>query len=107
MATLRTRVGVVAICAGVTLSMAACTGSGGRSTSAPAAVSSSPSASPAASPSPSAPGPVTATTTPAGPGGPSAGPSAGPGPTKGPIDPENPQDPRVGLTLTGTVHTAG
>jgi hypothetical protein len=28
-------------------------------------------------------------------------------PTKGPIDPENPQDPRANLTLTGTIHMTG
>jgi hypothetical protein len=28
-------------------------------------------------------------------------------PTKGPIDPDNPQDPRGGLSLTGTIHTTG
>jgi hypothetical protein len=98
---------VLAICTVVTLSMAACTGSDGQSTSAPAAASSSaadsPSPSTAASPSPSAP-----VTTPPGPGGPgSVNPPPVGDPTKGPIDPENPQDPRVGLTLSGKVHTAG
>jgi len=105
MATWRTRVGVLSVCAVVTLSMAACTGSDGKSKSAPAAVPSTPSS--VASPSPTAPGSVTATTPPAPDGpGPVNPPPAG-DPTKGPIDPENPQDPRVGLTLTGTVHTAG
>jgi|SRR5690349_2901318 len=108
MATLRTRVGVLSVCAVVTLSMAACTGSDGKATSAPAAApSSSPSSADSPSPSPSVPEPATATTTPPAPGGP--GPVNPPpvgGPTKGPIDPENPQDPRVSLTLSGKIHTA-
>ncbi len=105
MATVRSRLGGLLVgllvSAAMTLGMSACTNSDG----APLSAAPSPTPSPSTSSSPSAvpPGPAGSSTPPAPP---PAGQPTG-HPTKGPIDPENPQDPRATLTLTGTIHTTG
>jgi hypothetical protein len=108
MATLRFRLGVLLLGAAMTLGMAACTnrnGSPGNATPSPSPSASSLSPSPSAVPSsaipPSAVPPSRRVLL-----SPPVGEPDG-HPTKGPIDPENPQDPRATLTLTGTIHTTG
>jgi hypothetical protein len=97
MATLRLRLGALIVGALLTLGMGACTKSNGPPLAEPSPSFSPPgSAVPAPSlTSPSQSPPVSAAGSPTG------------HPTKGPIEPADPQDPRGGLTLTGTIHMTG